>query len=95
MEEALEHCMNLGKDKLFRKIFRKWRDLFTHPMEGEIATCEALLHVFAGDLSRLEETLRVAEEDDRKGREMKVTPYDGMYWFCCGTFIFGCCTGRG
>ena len=81
VEEALEYCMNLGKDKLFRKIFRKWRDLFTHPMEGEIATCEALLHVFAGDLSRLEETLRVAEEDDRKGREMKVTPYDGMYWF--------------
>lgn len=88
VEEALEYCMNLGKDKLFRKIFRKWRDLFTHSMEGEIVTCKALLHVFAGDLSRLEETLRVAEEDDRKGKEKKVTPYDGMYWFLWWHFYF-------
>lgn len=86
--EALRYCMDFGKVDLFQKIFEKWGDLFKHPMAGGISTCGAMLHAFAGDLSRMEETLQVAEEDDRKRKAKKITPYDEMYWFLWWHFYF-------
>lgn len=79
--EALAHCMDYGKPELFRKIFDRWPERCRNPIEGDIVTCDALLHALAGDLSRLEEVIQVAEEDDRKYQENKVTPFDAMYWF--------------
>ncbi len=93
--EALQYCLELGRCELFQKIFETWQESYTHPIEGEIVTYDALFHVLAGDLSRLDEEIEVAQNDDREWREQKVTPLDAMYWMLCWYFYFRLLEKRG
>ena len=57
------------------------------PQEGEIKdTFEVLFHALAGDWSRGEERLRLAEKDDRDRRQYREVPRECLYfslcWYC-------------
>ncbi len=88
VQEALAYCLNYGKCEMFHKIFETWRESYAHPIEGEIITYDALFHVLAKDLSRLDEEIRVAQDDERNWREKRATPLDAMHWFLCWHFYF-------
>ncbi len=84
VEEALIGCLKMRKRELFEKAFAKWRRLFEEPEEGEVSdTHRVLFHSLAGDWSRLEDRLRLAEEDDRDRKKQKAAPLDCLYWSLC------------
>ncbi len=82
--EAILDCLKIGHSRMFVRFFEKWRRLYEKPIADAVRdTHMVLLHSLAGDWSRLEERLRLAEEDDRDRREGTETPLDCLYWSLC------------
>ena len=81
---ALEDCLKYGNSQMFGKCFAIWRSFYENPQEEEITdTFEVLFHSLAGDWSKIEERLRLAENDDKDRRLHKETPLDCLYWSLC------------
>ena len=82
---ALECCLKYGRnDELFRQIFAKWKAFYQDPEPGEIKDAyRVLFHALAGDWSRGEEYLCLAETNDREAREKREAPLDSLYWALC------------
>lgn len=84
---AILDCLMIGRSRMFARFFEKWRGLYEEADPGEDGdTYRVLLHSLAGDWSRTDERLRLAEKDDRDRREGKRTPLDCLYsslcWYC-------------
>ena len=82
--EVLRDCMKYGTSELFGQIFDRWSVLYQEPEKGEVRdTHDVLFHALAGDWSREDDRLRLAEDDDRDAREHKETPLEMLYWALC------------
>ncbi len=87
ISRTLEACLRYGNSQMFNRGFGEWKTLYEEPIEGEIwDTFEVLFHALAGDWSRGEERLRLAEKDDRDRRQYKEVPRECLYislcWYC-------------
>lgn len=85
--EVLQDCLNAGHSQMFARLFQAWKQVFEEPETGEIWVAnKVFFHSLAGDWSRLEERLRLAEQDDRDRQEGKETPLESLYrslcWYC-------------
>lgn len=85
---AFENCLQYGDSRMFRLGFDKWGYLYEKPIEGEIrSTVEVILHALAGEWSRGEERLRLAENDDRDRKQQRA-PRECVYWSLCWHWYF-------
>lgn len=78
---VLQDCLNTGEGRMFARLWKGWRQVFEEPETGEGRDAKKVLfHSLAGDWSRQEERLRLAEKNDRDRREGRETPMDCLYW---------------
>lgn len=78
---VLQDCLNTGEGRMFARLWKGWRQVFEEPETGEGRDAKKVLfHSLAGDWSRQEERLRLAEKNDRDRREGRETPLDCLYW---------------
>ena len=83
-DRALLDCLRLGKSEMFKKFFAKWQSFYERPEQKDVEdTHIVLFHTLAGDWSKPQECLRLAEKDDRDWREQTQTPLDSLYWALC------------
>lgn len=82
---ALEFCLKYGSSReLFWRIFTKWKEVCREPETGELNNVYAVIfHALAGDWSRDEDRLRLAEKTDRGIRKKQESPLDTLYWSLC------------
>lgn len=93
---VLQDCLKAGCSQMFARFFKEWKQLFEEWGTGEVRdTPMVLFHSLAGDWSRLEERLRLAEQDDRDRQEGKETPLDCLYWSLCWYCYFRMLDKRG
>lgn len=93
---VLTYCLELAEGGLFRRFFAEWESFYRRPQEGAIDdTYRVLFHALAGDWSRQEERLLLAEEDDQGRREQKETPLDSLHWSLCWYCCFKLLHERG
>lgn len=82
--EALRKCLQYGTSELFDQIFGRWGMLYREPEMGDVKDAyDVLFHVLAGDWSRGDDRLRLAEKNDRDAREQREAPMDLLYWALC------------
>ncbi len=87
ISQTLTDCLRYGNSQMFNRGFSEWKTLYEKPQEGKIKdTFEVLFHALAGDWSRGEERLRLAEKDDRDRRQYREVPRECLYfslcWYC-------------
>lgn len=81
---ALMDCLKFGTPAMFVQIFNRWKSFYQESEQGEVDDTHAVLfHTLAGDWSRCEERLQLAEKDDRLMREKREAPLDSLYWALC------------
>lgn len=93
---TLMHCLDLRAHEQFARFFENWQALYRQPKQGEVDdTFNVFFHALAGDWSRKEERLLLAEQDDQGRREQKETPLDSLYWLLCWYGYFRMLDERG
>lgn len=83
---ALRDCLKYGSAETFHPIFERWKNNYREPepeREKVKDTHDVLFHALAGDWSRGEDRLRLAEKDDWDEREHREAPLDCLYWALC------------
>lgn len=76
-------CLWLLKPDFFARFFAQWRNCYSEPETGKLWTEEVLFHALAGDWTRQEERLELAQEDDQEMREQSDVPLNLMDWNLC------------
>lgn len=86
VSSALHDCLKLGNASLFKRLFMDKIQIFRQPDKEVDTTSMAALHALAGDGSMLDQSLRLAEKDNRSRQQNRETPldslYDALYWDC-------------
>ena len=93
---ALVYSMQLGKSQAFDMFFSEWKKLYEKPAVGELEdTHNVVFHALAGDWSRQEERLQLAQQDDKGRREHKHQPLSCLFWSLCWYCYFRLLDRRG
>lgn len=83
-DNALVYCLQLGESEQFSRLFAEWKEFYREPKQGKVeGTYNVFFHALAGDWSRQEDQLLLAEQDDQSRIEQTETPLDSLYWSLC------------